>query len=208
MAANSKGKKKATAAPLPLEGCRVAISGSFPGHTQASLLEHATRLGAETAKSIGPLVTHLIASQSDYNKTSTKVNLATESGAFIVSLEWMFMSEEDGVKKSESEFALDAIATATACVNATTTANSNDSQVSSTVPPPVKPLNKRQVSSDAAPEPKKTKLEEYNGKAPTIGKSQVARDWAVQVPIDEGCTLAGYGVHVDDDSLIWDAALK
>lgn len=208
MAPGAKGKKKAKTADLPLEGCRVAFSGSFPGHTQAQLLEYATRLGAETVKGMGPLVTHLICSQSDHNKNSSKVAQAKDQGAFIVSLDWMLTSDEAGVKKQESEFALSASANANTNANLSVAGGGNGSQPTSVVHPPPKASNKRQASSSPSPEPKKTKLEESIGKDFTIGKSQVAKDWAVQVPVDEGCTLAGYGVHVDDDSLIWDATLK
>lgn len=168
-------------------------------------MELATRLGADTSKSVAGEVTHLVTSQADYDKPSMKVTQANARDVFIVTLEWMLQSEQDGVKPQESEYAL----------------TGRSFSASPTLDPPNNTSKKRrapdttsfdpnnsQASDSSAPEPKKTKLLASDSKAPAMGKSQVAKDWSIQVPVDEGCTLAGYGVHVDDDSIIWDASLK
>lgn len=177
----------------PLTGCCIAFSGNFPGHTQAALLDWAASLGAGTSKTITGAVTHLVTSQADFHKPSSKVVQAKERDIFIVSLDWFLLSAAHGQKFQESHHSL--------------TANPKSSP--SLDPPSVPPApKKRQASDTPASEPKRSKLEATIGDTPTIGKSQVAKTWAVQVPVDEGCTLAGYGVHVDDDSVIWDATLK
>lgn len=188
-----------TTSTEPLRGCCVALSGAFPGHTHASLLESAFELGAATSKSVSGSVTHLVTTQADCDKLSSKVQQAKDRGIFIVSMDWMFDSQH-GVKQDESKYSL--VDTSSTPSHDPSTAPTLDP--ASSVPAP----KKRQVSHSPAPEPKKSKLEASSANAPAIGKSQIAKDWAVQVPIDEGCTLAGYGVHVGADSVIWDATLK
>lgn len=178
---------------LPLAGCCIAASGFFrSGQSQASILAHAEQLGATTSKSISGNVTHLITNQRDCDKISTKVIQAIERGIFLVELEWMYASESHGVKQPEADFALTA----------------SDYKATSVSDPASPDPKKRQASHSPAPESKKLKLSDAEGKAPAIGKSQIAKDWAVQIPVDEGCPLTGYGVHVDDDSIIWDASLN
>lgn len=182
---------------LPLDGCCIAFSGNFPGRTQASLFACAAALGAETRKAMTGEVTHLVTTQADLNKPSIKVGQAKDRGIFMVGLDWLLVSEQNSVKEQEFKHDL-------------TSNNSNNSNASNTLDPSsgASGPKKRQASDPNAPEPKKSKLEASSGKTPVIGKSQVAKDWSVKVPVDEGCTLVGYGVHVDDDSVIWDATLK
>lgn len=184
--------------PLPaaqsvsaLSGCCCAVSGTFPGQSQASVFAYAQELGATTSKTISAHVTHLITSQKDCDKPSTKVNQANDLGISLVSLDWIVESELCGTKQPEKDFAL-------------TAADYKAVPAAAAVPN----NNKRQASLSPGPEPKKTKLGAVSGKTQAIGKSQIAKDWAVQVPLDDGCSLSGYGVHVSDDSVIWDAALK
>lgn len=189
------GIAAAGAPPLPpaaLAGCCVAFSGNFgSGHTQASLLEDAASLGAQTAKSVSKDVTHLVTTQADCDKPSTKVLQAQDRGLFIVSLAWMLQADEFGFKQPEADFALTA----------------RDDRATSAVDPATDVSKKRQASDSPAPETKKPKLGP-NAKIPALGHQQKAKDWAVQVPLDEECYLVGYGVHVDDDRVIWDASLK
>lgn len=178
---------------LPLAGCCVAASGVFGnGRSQAFVLVHAGQLGATTSKSVSGDVTHLITNQRDCDRMSTKVIQAINRGVFLVDLEWLYASETHGIKQPEADFAL-------------ITSDYKSTTVSDLVAPDLK---KRQASHSPAPDSKKLKLSDAEAKAPAIGKSQIAKDWAVQIPIDEGCPLTGYGVHVDDDSIIWDASLN
>lgn len=172
----------------PLAGCCITFSGSFPGQTQASLLALAANLGADTKKTMAATVTHLVTTQADFDKLTTKVIEAEDRGIFIVSLDWILATASGSRKPDESLYNLHA--------------------TPSSAPPAPPAPKKRQASDTPASEPKRSKLEASSGDTPAIGKSQVAKNWAVQVPVDEGCTLAGYGVHIDDDSVIWDATLK
>lgn len=180
----------------PLFGTCIAASGTFPGSNQTIVLADAEALGATISKSIRPGVTHLITSQADCQKASTKVIQANKQGIHLVSLDWLLESKENGAKQPEANFTLTA-----ADYKAVPTASVDSGATSS---------HKRQISEspEPEPEPKKTKLLSSTAEAPAIGKSQIAKDWAVQIPLDDGCPLINYGVYVDDDSVIWDAALK
>lgn len=178
---------------LPLAGCCITTSGSFPsGWSQTSLLTYAERLGATTSKSVTSEVTHLITSQKDCDKGSNKVKQASDRAIFLVRLGWMVDSEICGSRQPEVHHAL-----TTASYKAVPAADASATNA-----------NKRHASHSPSPDPKKAKLTAATDKSPAIGKGQIAKDWAVQIPIDEGCPLTGYGVHVGDDSIIWDASLN
>lgn len=179
---------------LPLQGCCIAFSGIFPSRrTQASLFDLAERLGATTSKVMTDTVTHLVTTQTDCDKPAVKVSQANDLGIPLVGLQWLLEAEEIGAKQPEADYILTA----------------RDYRAASSTDPPVNSQTKRAVSPDtSAPDPKKKKLELVEGKVPAIGEAQIAKDWSVKVPVDEGCSLQGYGVYVDDDSIIYDATLK
>lgn len=215
-----KANKAAASVPpasgaLALDGCVIAFSGRFTGYRQSALEDKVTGLGGQPAKSVTADTTHCVTTQADFDKSCTKVWQAKDRGIFVVSLEWLLDSEQSNTKQPEAQYLYHD-----ASQNGTT--NGNSAVVSSTNPPSTqpsaatkKPPMKRQASSAATdssrePDAKKTKLDQVaqNGKAAVIGKEQIAKSWDVQVPLDEGCSLAGYGVHVDEDSVIWDASLN
>lgn len=215
-----KAKKAAASVPpasgaLALDGCVIAFSGRFAGYRQSALEDKVADLGGEPAKSVTADTTHCITTQADFDKLCTKVWQAKDRGIFIVSLQWLLDSEQANTKQPEAQYLFHD-----ASQNGTT--NGNNTVVSSTNPPFTQPPAatnnpplKRQASSTAidsshGANAKKTKLDQVarDGKAAVIGKEQIAKSWDVQVPLDEGCSLAGYGVHVDEDSVIWDASLN
>lgn len=204
-AAVASAPAPAPPAALPLDGCVVAFRGSFPGQKQADLSEKVSRLGARAPKSLTKDTTHLITTQSDFDEPSSKVYDARRRGIHIVSIDWMLDSEQSNSRQLESRYSFDV-----------TTAAANINGGTPTPPPPTNP-KKRQASPiiiDSSPEakkqPKKAKLatSAESDKAPVLGQEQIAKSWDVQVPLDEGCPLTGYGVHIDSDSVIWDASLN
>lgn len=179
----------------PLKGCVVAFAGNFYGRNQTTLLNQAERLGAHTSKSITPGTTHLVTTQTECSKRSSKVKQAQEQGVFIINISWLDESESLGAKQKEADYALSK-----------PSASSGSTPSSSSSAPPPAPT-KRAASDSPAPEAKKTKLEQASEKAPALGKSQLAKDTSIQVPIDEG-VQSHYSVYVGDDGIIWDATLK
>lgn len=218
-----KAKKAAASAPppggAPLDGCVIAFSGRFTGYKQSTLETKCANLGGRPAKSVVEGTTHVVTTQADYDNLCTKVWQAKDRGGiFIVSLDWLLESEDSNARQAEAQYLFGASQNGNANGN-TPTAPSSTLPTSTQpqpvpVPVPVRnnPSIKRQASATPEPKPdvKKTKLDEVakNGKAAAIGKEQIAKSWDVQVPVDEGCSLIGYAVHIDDDSVIWDASLN
>lgn len=212
-----KTKKAAASVPpastAPLDGCVIAFSGRFTGYKQSALESKVASLGGQPVKSVVAGTTHVVTTQADYDNMCTKVWQAKDRGdIFILSLDWLLESEESNTKQPEAQYLFDASQNGTTNGNNTVVPLPN--QLTSTGPAPVQSNSSKKRQASATPEPKtktkKTKLDEVasNGKAVTIGKEQIAKSWDVQVPIDEGCYLTGYGVHVDEDSVIWDASLN
>ena len=204
----TKGATASQSAPpaaLPLDGCVVAFRGSFPGRTQAELIEHATRLGARAPKSLTKDATHLITTEACVDESSSKVNDARQRGIHIVSIDWMLDSESAKSRQSESQYSFDTTISGN---GATPASRSSQSEPIAS--------KKRQASpsatdsgSEPKPQAKKTKLGTSAGdETPVLGKEQIAKSWDIQVPVDEECPLSGYGVHIDEDSVIWDASLN
>ncbi|KAK4120960.1 PARP-domain-containing protein [Parathielavia appendiculata] len=102
-----RGKKAAAAAATPaLEGCKLALSGTFPGATHASIKTRAEALGATVASSVTDDVTHLVATEADLKKPSPKVVKAQSLGIHIVSLDWLSNCEKNCAKEDEQDYIL------------------------------------------------------------------------------------------------------
>ncbi|KXJ92012.1 hypothetical protein Micbo1qcDRAFT_162088, partial [Microdochium bolleyi] len=89
-------RKRAAAAaaqpppPPPLDGFTIALSGSLPGGTQGAIeSKYIKPLGASLAKSITAATTHLVTTEDDFKKPSTKVVNAQSKGLPIVSFQWL-----------------------------------------------------------------------------------------------------------------------
>lgn len=100
-----RGKKAAAPAKPTLDGCKIALSGTFPGATHASIKTKAEALGATIASSVTDDVTHLLATETDYNKPSPKVAKAQSLDIHIVGLDWLSLCEQTGTKEPEKDHA-------------------------------------------------------------------------------------------------------
>ncbi|KAK0638610.1 poly polymerase catalytic domain-containing protein [Cercophora newfieldiana] len=101
-----RGKKAAAATPaLPaLDSCKITLSGTFPGYSQAALKKKVEELGGTVSTTVTADTTHLIASIADYEKTSAKVAKAQASNIPIVSVTWLFDSETKGARAAEADY--------------------------------------------------------------------------------------------------------
>lgn len=118
------------------------VSGTFTGHSQPSIERtFIIPLGATLSKAITKQTTHLIATEADFEKPSTKVRQAKGTDIHIVSFEWLEECAAKSTKLAEDLYSLDTVGTAT---------NGGTSVADS---------KKRAVSSDddsqPAPQPKK-----------------------------------------------------
>jgi poly [ADP-ribose] polymerase len=73
----------------PLDGFSIAISGKFPGTTQAALATRITSLGATVAAKVTVDTNLLIATEKDYESNSTKVKAAAPLNVPVVTLDWL-----------------------------------------------------------------------------------------------------------------------
>lgn len=99
-----RGKKAAAPATPVLDGCKIALSGTFPGVTQATIKTRAEALGATVASTVTDDATHVVATESDYNKPSPKVAKAQSLGIHIVSLDWLSLCEQNNTREPEKNF--------------------------------------------------------------------------------------------------------
>lgn len=187
----------------PLNGCTVAFCGNFHGRTQAALLSDAARLGANTSKTLAKNVTHLVATQNEVVKLSSKVQQAQAQATSIVSIDWMDDSEDAGAKQPESNYAFVALINpaASSFPNVVVVDDDDDDLPS--------PKNlKRPAPGTLAPDAnaKKSKLDEVSEKARPLGSAQLAKG-SSRIPLDDGLT-SPKSVYVGPDGVIWDATLK
>jgi poly [ADP-ribose] polymerase len=103
-----KRGKNASAAPAKpaLDGCKIVVSGTFPGATHASIKAKAEALGATFAAAVTDDSTHLVATETDYNKPTSRVAKAKTLGIHIVNLEWLSLCEQNNARESENDHLL------------------------------------------------------------------------------------------------------
>ena len=252
-----KRGKKAAAVPAkpPLDGCIIALSGSFKDDNnrfiaQSKLREMAEGAGATVANVVGDDTTHLVATEIDYNKPSTKVLKAKGLGIHVVGLDWLKQSAQENTRKPEKDFAL-AIPHESDANNSQATKNDDQNNVSTQPDNSAPTTRKRKRGASPAPDTASAPDTSTNGTAPAakakakprarkgavkaeedeevqmddadaapepevkekkpvpvIGEGQVLKRKDVLVPVDEYCPYTTSKVYVDDDGVVYDAALN
>jgi hypothetical protein len=191
-----KGSRAATQPP-PLVGCNIALSGAFPGTTHAAILGQITPLGASLAKSITDDATHLVTTQRDYDKPSTKVKAAREHNLHIVSLGWIEHCLSTTSKVPEKTYLFTSSPT-------DVSSQSSGSRKRNASPDSPSDENvKSQPKKQKTVNDSKTKVESGQ-----VADNQIAKSPNVNIPLDEGCPLTTYKVYIDDDGVIYDASLN
>ncbi|KAI0543174.1 poly polymerase catalytic domain-containing protein [Xylaria digitata] len=200
-------RKKKVAAPVapPFTGFSIAISGSIPNRTQASIeTDYIAPLGGVLAKSVSASTTHLVTTETDYQKPSTKVKSAQANGIPIVTFEWLEQCFSQNLHLKEDTYGFTP---------------QSQPQVDGSAKP--RSSRKRQASPAAEndngdsqqPQPKKGKADD-GGKPkerePKIAEGQIAKSFDIKIPVDEGAhrELVNYEVYIDDDGVIYDASLN
>jgi poly [ADP-ribose] polymerase len=95
------------ASTLPLDGCTVALSGTF-GVTHSAINDTITSLGGDPGKSVTANTTCLISTQADLDKSSTKIKAALKHDVPIVSLDWLDQCESSQDHKDPQQYVLTA----------------------------------------------------------------------------------------------------
>lgn len=188
-----RGKKVAPATPA-LDGCKIALSGTFPGLSQALIKTKAEALGATVATTVTDDTTHLVATKSDNNKPSPKVAKAQSQGIHIVSLDWLLLCEKNNAREAEKDHALDGTnnnntAQDSAPAAATTSSQADTAACTTTrtrkrAPPPAAD---NASDNETAPKAKKTRVRKTakaDDEATVDDKTQDANDTADVKPVE------------------------
>ncbi|KAI0184130.1 poly polymerase catalytic domain-containing protein [Xylaria flabelliformis] len=203
--------RKAAAAPatLPFTGLSIAISGSIPNRTQASVeADFIAPLGGVLAKAVSASTTHLVTSEADYHKPSSKVKSAQANDIPIVTFQWLEDCLSQNTRLDEATYSL--ASQSQAQVNGSAQPNGSRKRAASQVPQsgnddnePPQPKKKGKVKKE---EPK----EEPKEREPKIAEGQIAKSLDVRIPVDEGAQreLMNYEVYIDDTGVIYDASLN
>ncbi|KAL2265907.1 hypothetical protein VTJ83DRAFT_5259 [Remersonia thermophila] len=139
-----RGKKAAATAKPALDGCVLALSGTFPGTTHGAIKARAEALGATVESAVTDKTTHLVASLTDYEKQSIKVAKAKALDLHIVSLEWLSLCEQNKSREPEKDHALGA----SAATNNSQQADASQSQANGTST--AKPGSRKRAPTPAA----------------------------------------------------------
>ncbi|KAI1339536.1 PARP-domain-containing protein [Xylariaceae sp. FL0016] len=201
--------KVAAPALPPLNGCSIAISGSIPGRTQAAIeSDSIIPLGATLAKSVNAATTHLVTTDADYQKSSTKVKAAQSSDIPIVTFQWLEDCQAQNARLAESTYSLGSSSSGPFLPQSQPQANGSRKRAATQTPPDndgddstAKSSKKaKQLTDDAGQEEKEAK----------VAEGQIAKSLDVRIPVDEGSEreLANYEVYIDDDGVIYDASLN
>jgi BRCA1 C Terminus (BRCT) domain/WGR domain len=206
-----KASKRVTAPPLA--GCSIALSGKFPRSQSAIEQDFIIALGASLAKTVNASTTHLITTDTDYEKSPVKVKQAKSHDVKIVKLQWLEDCLDQRKKLSEDDYGFDPVPTAPTAngkINGSRKRGASDDNVV--------------ADDDTQAQPNKKKTRPTNGSTlqlqqePTAksepkenvsdGQTNVAKSREVQIPVDEHCPLTHYKVYIDDEDVIYDAALN
>ncbi|KAI1661021.1 PARP-domain-containing protein [Daldinia decipiens] len=230
-------RKKAAAAkpppPPPLEGCIIAISGTIPGHTQAAIeRDFINVLGASLAKSVTATTTHLISTESDYNKPSIKVKAAQSLGVPVVTFQWLEDSLNQTARMTESSYGIGSsqpqlppqpqsqsqsqsqsqpIQTRGTRKRSATQKLALEEEEEDNDKQEVKPQAKKKArTSKTEAQSQEDKAVEAEEKKVIVADAQIAKSRDARIPLDEGADsqYQNYEVYIDDDGVIFDASLN
>ena len=207
MPPKKKSKTAAVPAPLPLDGCIVALSGTFPGSSQSALeKEYINPLGATLAKSITSTTSHLITTESDFAKPSTKVKQAQGQDTHIVKLGWLTDCFDQSTRLSEDAYSFGSADP----TNGTSSSNNDIPSRKRSVTATLADDQNQDDDADKEEKPNKKSKGASASKVQAVveGEINIATSKDINISIDEGCPLASYRVYIADDGLIYDAALN
>jgi poly [ADP-ribose] polymerase len=211
MAPKRGAKAKAAAQAPPLSGCTVAVSGTFPGVSQAAIAERISTLGGNFVKSVTQDCTHLIATSTELQKHTAKVKAALNNpNVTIVNLSWIEASEADNAKAPEDDHLVASGSASAAPAPPKTATNGKASAAAASAP--LQPIgqSKRSASPITGAPIKKQKtlpVAKAKTKAGPAAKAS-APSAARPIPQDEGVNSPTHRVYIGPDGTIYDASLN
>lgn len=215
-----------------MDGCFVILSGTFPGHTHASLHKQLTAAGAIIAKTVAA-ASHLVTTPEDFAKPSSKVAAAKSKDVPTVNIDWVWDSLEKGRQPVGPTYTFEPtkkrpIAVAKASDDDAADASSDD-QLDNDVSKPkkrktakdAKALKASADTASATPalngpvkdESKPAKAEVEKKPKVALAEGGIANTKDLVVPVDPSVHFAGglgadFGVYIDPHGLIYDASLN
>ncbi|KAK7757745.1 hypothetical protein SLS62_000123 [Diatrype stigma] len=215
MAPRTRRAAQPSPPPPPLESCVIALSGTVPGRTQASIeKEFINPLGATLARSVTAATTHLVSTEADFNKPSAKVKTAKSNGVPIVAFQWLEDCLTRMVRAAEDRYSFGApaapVVTPSPSPPAKSTRKRAAAQTTAKEDDDAQPKPQKKKSKSVSDAPKEEKHEEEKTKEVKVAEGQIAKSLDVRIPVDEGASreLANYEVYINDDGLIYDASLN
>jgi poly [ADP-ribose] polymerase len=203
-------KAKAAAAAPPLTGCVVAISGTFPGTTQAAVGEQVIQLGGTVVKTVTPESTHLIATPAELRKQTAKVKAALknwQSGCWIVDISWLHASADENARAPEKDHNLLASGSGASAANDPTNGNASPSQQQANGGHAKRSPSPIPASTPAAKKQKTVSVAQP--KAALAVKTKIAsQSKSVYIPQDEGVNAPTHQVYTSPEGVIYDASLN
>jgi poly [ADP-ribose] polymerase len=216
------GRNKAGRNGPPLQGCIIALSGTFPGHTHSTIetdLIHV--LGASLSKTVNEDTTHLVTSTADFGKPSAKVKQAKSHDVCIVKLSWLEDCLDESTRLTEGSYGFDAPDDGDAPTVNNSKANGsrkrttcNDAEGDQLQPQPKKKSKAASAngdhiqSQDSSQSAAAVGTESEAQVQPADGHLNVVKGNIVNVPLDETCPLTHYRIYIDENSVIYDASLN
>jgi poly [ADP-ribose] polymerase len=207
---------------LPLDGCVVALSGTFPSLSHATLQKQLTALGAKFARSVTAATTHLVSNKEDFAKDSSKVVAAKANNVTIVDIEWALKAIEDDGRPAEDDYSLQAVKKRPIAI-AKSDPSADASEDDDSTQKPKKRKTAKDTKSgkatkatkaakvkDETPEPEEPKKKAKKEKQP-VAEGQIAKSANLVVPVDELFHVSGktgFVVYIDSDGVIYDASLN
>ncbi|KAF9310666.1 Poly [ADP-ribose] polymerase 2 [Podila horticola] len=182
--------------------CGVAISGTYKTHTQGDISALITTNGGVVTPSVTKATTHLITTDKELEKNTTKVQKALEMGIFLVTLDWVIDSISKKKRQNEDLYKV-SDGSAAVAIAAAAPATPADTPGSST---PDSTSNKRKADDELDGAVDK-KIKDLNKKV--VAKAAKASSSAIKrPPVDRSCTLPpDYEVYVDS-VVAWNARLN
>jgi len=207
---------------LPLEGCNIALSGTFARTHAALEQDFIVGLGASLAKTVTSSTTHLVTTENDFAKPSTKVKQAKSHDVQIVNVQWLEDCLQQSKRLGETDYYVGStssapttngnnVTVANGTAKASSKRNADDDDDSQSQPPAKKrtnsangPASQNQLA--ATPESQsKTLLSTADD---LDAQTNIAKSRDVRIPVDEHCPLTHHQVYIDEDGIIYDAALN
>jgi poly [ADP-ribose] polymerase len=207
-----KAAKKGAA--LPLEGCSIALSGKFPRTQTALEQDLITSLGATLSKTVNSSTTHLITTETDFEKLSGKVKQAKSHDVQIVKLSWLEDCLDKAARLKEDDYRFNvtaAASTANGKVDVSRKRAADESENESQLQKPTKKakaINGTSTQLQSALSVKAESKASASKSDITNGLTNIAKSYDLLIPVDEHCPLTHYRVYIDDNNVIYDAALN